>query len=234
MPANHCAAVADDGRDVGEGLDVVDQRRVAPQPAFGGIGGRGRGVPRLPSTDAISAVSSPHTNAPAPSRISTRKLKRVSADVVAQQAQPLRLPDGESSAASPPADIPRGSRCIPCCAPTAYAAIAMPSSTRCGSLSSTARSMNAPGIAFVGVADDVLRPRSPGLGHRAPLQAGRDSPRRRVRAGRSWMICSITSAGSSSVSACDQRVVAVRARCNPRSAPDRSRRSSPARSSSVP
>ena len=34
-------------------------------------------MPRLPSIDAISAVSSPQTNAPAPSRMSTWKLKRV-------------------------------------------------------------------------------------------------------------------------------------------------------------
>ena len=36
------------------------------RPATEGNGGRGRGMPRLPSTEAISAVSSPQTNAPAP------------------------------------------------------------------------------------------------------------------------------------------------------------------------
>ena len=41
------------------------------RPDTAGYGGRGRGVPRPPSIDAISAVSSPHTNAPAPSRTST-------------------------------------------------------------------------------------------------------------------------------------------------------------------
>jgi hypothetical protein len=46
----------------------------AHNPATAGYGGRGRGVPRLPSTEAIRAVSSPHTNAPAPTRISTSKL----------------------------------------------------------------------------------------------------------------------------------------------------------------
>ena len=40
-------------------------------PETAGYGGRGRGVPRPPSTEAISAVSSPHTNAPAPRRTST-------------------------------------------------------------------------------------------------------------------------------------------------------------------
>ncbi len=36
-------------------------------PLVAGNGGRTRGMPRLPSIEAISAVSSPHTNAPAPS-----------------------------------------------------------------------------------------------------------------------------------------------------------------------
>ena len=36
------------------------------RPDTAGNGGRGRGMPRLPSTEAMSAVSSPQTNAPAP------------------------------------------------------------------------------------------------------------------------------------------------------------------------
>src|SRR5579871_3513129 len=36
-------------------------------PFCAGNGGRGRGLPATPSRDAISAVSSPRTNAPAPS-----------------------------------------------------------------------------------------------------------------------------------------------------------------------
>ncbi len=40
----------------------------SPQSPFcAGNGGRGRGMPRLPSMEARSAVSSPHTKAPAPS-----------------------------------------------------------------------------------------------------------------------------------------------------------------------
>src|SRR5690606_25376784 len=35
------------------------------RPAVAGNGGLGRGMPRLPSIEAISAVSSPQTNAPA-------------------------------------------------------------------------------------------------------------------------------------------------------------------------
>ena len=48
------------------------------RPATAGYGGRGVGVPRPPSMEAISAVSSPHTNAPAPSRMSTSKPNSVS------------------------------------------------------------------------------------------------------------------------------------------------------------
>ena len=57
-------------------------------PSIAGYGGRGRGVPRLPSTDAISAVSSPQTNAPAPSRRSMRKLKRV--PQILEPSKPIR------------------------------------------------------------------------------------------------------------------------------------------------
>ena len=48
------------------------------KPETAGKGGRGRGIPRLPSMDAISAVSSPHTKAPAPSLICSLKLKPLS------------------------------------------------------------------------------------------------------------------------------------------------------------
>jgi len=39
---------------------------LAHRPATAGKGGRGRGMPRLPSMEVISAVSSPQTKAPAP------------------------------------------------------------------------------------------------------------------------------------------------------------------------
>ena len=39
------------------------------KPLFAGNGGFGRGIPLSPSIDAIRAVSSPQTNAPAPSLI---------------------------------------------------------------------------------------------------------------------------------------------------------------------
>ena len=46
-------------------------------PQFAGNGGFNLGLPLLPSIDSKSAVSSPQTNAPAPSLISKSKLKSV-------------------------------------------------------------------------------------------------------------------------------------------------------------
>ena len=45
------------------------------RPFWAGNGGRGRGCPRRPSMEAKSAVSSPQTNAPAPSNTWRRKEK---------------------------------------------------------------------------------------------------------------------------------------------------------------
>ena len=46
-------------------------------PEFAGNGGFNLGSPLFPSTDSINAVSSPHTNAPAPSLTSKSKLNPV-------------------------------------------------------------------------------------------------------------------------------------------------------------
>ena len=45
------------------------------KPAIAGNGGRDFGIPRFPSIDAIRAVSSPQTNAPAPSFMVISKSK---------------------------------------------------------------------------------------------------------------------------------------------------------------
>ncbi len=44
------------------------------KPCWAGKGGRGEGLPAFPSMDAIRAVSSPQTKAPAPVTISISKL----------------------------------------------------------------------------------------------------------------------------------------------------------------
>ena len=63
-------------------------------PDTAGYGGRGLGVPRPPSMDAMSAVSSPHTNAPAPSRTSTSNANS-------------RVQHGRAEVAAPPGLVDR-------------------------------------------------------------------------------------------------------------------------------
>ena len=48
------------------GLNIMEVGQFQ-SPLVAGNGGRARGIPRRPSIEAMSAVSSPHTNAPAPS-----------------------------------------------------------------------------------------------------------------------------------------------------------------------
>src|ERR1035438_7520867 len=106
------------------------------KPGSTGYGGRSLGMPRLPSRDWISAVSSPHTKAPAPSRTSSCNAPSNPRSSACWMAARVCLTASGYSA--------RMYR-YPWVAPTACAAMAKPSSTRCGSLSSTRRSMNAPG-----------------------------------------------------------------------------------------
>ena len=53
------AAVDDDVGTFEQRLDVVDQRRAAVEARIAGNGGFSRGLPRLPSSESSSAVSSP-------------------------------------------------------------------------------------------------------------------------------------------------------------------------------
>ena len=55
-------------------------------PFCAGNGGRGRGRPASPSSDAISAVSSPQTNAPAPSTSLDVELEAAAQDVLPQHS----------------------------------------------------------------------------------------------------------------------------------------------------
>ena len=64
------SALAQDVGNTGQSLDVVDDGGFRPRPPFtAGKGGRGRGIPRLPSMEFSRAVSSPQTKAPAPRRM---------------------------------------------------------------------------------------------------------------------------------------------------------------------
>ena len=69
------------------------------RPEAAGYGGLGLGVPRPPWMEAIRAVSSPHTKAPAPMRTSTWKSKAVPKMSSAEQARSLGLADALVSAA---------------------------------------------------------------------------------------------------------------------------------------
>ena len=146
IAANHSPPLRMIGGDVGEGLDVVDQRRIAPQAATRpGYGGRGRGWPRSPSIDAISAVSSPQTNAPG-----AQPDLDVEGELRARRcslpSKPERFACGwRSSAARPPAGIRRGRRRSPCSRRPRRRRSPCPRARGADRDSSTARSMNAPG-----------------------------------------------------------------------------------------
>ena len=103
-------------------------------------------MPRRPSIEAISAVSSPQTNAPAPSHDSSRKpkpLPRMSLAEAARAPRPARSP---RACAAPPAGTRRGCRRYPRCAPTAYGGDGQPFDHAVrDTTSSIMRSMNAPG-----------------------------------------------------------------------------------------
>src|ERR1035438_10548629 len=77
MLANHLPPLRTIGATLAYVSTLFSSVGLPHNPLTAGYGGRGFGVPRRPSIDAISAVSSPHTNAPAPSRISTSKLNVV-------------------------------------------------------------------------------------------------------------------------------------------------------------
>ena len=64
-------------------------------PLVAGNGGRTRGMPRLPSMEAMSAVSSPQTKAPAPSFSLTWKLWVLPRMRSPEEAALLRLGDGD-------------------------------------------------------------------------------------------------------------------------------------------
>src|SRR5208283_1136511 len=109
-----------------------------------GNGGFARDIPRNPSIDAMSAVSSPQTNAPTPSFTRISKLKPV-LKIFLPRYPPARACFiaifNRSTARGYSARI----YTYPFEDPIAYAPIIIPSRTECGLPSITARSMNAPG-----------------------------------------------------------------------------------------
>ena len=113
-------AVADDPRHAGQRLDVVDERRLArASPACAGYGGRSRGMPRRPSSDWISAVSSPQTNAPAPSRTCSVKLNALPRMRSPSKPAAVGRLDGRAHVPHRERVLARGCRGSPRAAPTA-------------------------------------------------------------------------------------------------------------------
>ena len=64
--ANHCAPLANSRGRLARVSTLLMTVGLSNRPRTAGKGGRGRGMPRLPSMLLMSAVSSPQTNAPAP------------------------------------------------------------------------------------------------------------------------------------------------------------------------
>ncbi|MBT9165978.1 MAG: hypothetical protein DDT25_00642 [Chloroflexi bacterium] len=70
---NHCAPSSIITGTAARVLTLLILDGFPSSPEAAGNGGRGRGMPRRPSIEAIKAVSSPQTKAPAPSLISISK-----------------------------------------------------------------------------------------------------------------------------------------------------------------
>ena len=103
-------AVVDDVRHVAQVLTLLMLVGLPHSPRSAGKGGRGRGSPMRPSIDAISAVSSPQTNAPAPSWMCTSKLNPEPRMFWPSRPQLLRLARPPCESRRPPADIRGGCR----------------------------------------------------------------------------------------------------------------------------
>ena len=103
----------------------------------------------------MSEVSSPQTKAPAPSRISQLKREIAAEDLVSQQAQLLRLGNGDLQAVDgqgifgPAVDVALGG-------PDGVGADGHALQHRVGVALQDAPVHEGPGVAFVGVADDVF------------------------------------------------------------------------------
>ena len=114
------------------------------KPFSAGKGGFNRGMPLSPSREAIRAVSSPHTKAPAPAFMRRSKLK-----LLPNIFLPRKPFSRASSMALLSLVMARGysarTYTTPSSLPMAYAPISMPSISVCGSPSITALSINAPG-----------------------------------------------------------------------------------------
>ncbi len=203
------AAVADDRGDVGEGLDVVDERRTAPQTRDGRVR-RARAAAAAAALDRRDqrGLLAADERAGAEPHLDLEARTRCRAMPSPEVAGPAGLADRLAQPADHERVLGRGSRRSPRWPRRRRPAIAMPSSTRCGSLSRTLRSMNAPGSPSSALQMTYfLSP--PALAGEAPLQAGGVAGAAAAAQAAADVISSRTSAGVISVSARPQRPVAA-------------------------
>ncbi len=111
--AEPVGALADDPGMVASVSTLLSTEGLPHRPFWAGNGGRGRGSPRLPSMEVMSAVSSPQTKAPEPWAMWMSKLEVGAQDVLAQQAVVVAGLRWRCPGAPGPADTRPGSRCSP-------------------------------------------------------------------------------------------------------------------------
>jgi len=181
-----------------EGLSV--------NPFSAGNGGLRRGIPRLPSSDSMSAVSSPHTNAPAPALMRSSQ-----ENPEPRMSAPRRLAAVASLMAFSRRTIASGYSARTYTnaleAPIAYAAMSMPSMREWGSPSMSARSMNAPGSPSSAL---QMRYFSPPFALRAAFHlnhVGNPAPPRPARP--DTLISSITCSGDIAAAPSLPRILAI-------------------------
>ena len=182
IAANQCAAVEDDLRDVREGLDVVEDCRLLPQPLM-------RRERRARPRHAALALDRGHqrrllaaderARAQRRSRCRSRSPCRGCPCPAARTRAPAAI---ARSAARSPAGTPRGCRCSPGAAPMARAAIDHPLDHRVRVALEHRAVHERARIALVGVADRRTSA-SPRLPRRTSTSARSGSRRRRGRAG---------------------------------------------------
>ena len=146
MPANQSPPLRMIGGDVRVRLDVVDQRRQPHRPDSAGIRRtRARRAPPAFDRGDQRGLLAAHERAGAVPDVDRRSRSGVSMIAAPRYPGVRRLRGSPLRSRSPPADTRRGSTRSPRWRRRRRRRSPCPSSTRYGSLSSTLRSMNAPG-----------------------------------------------------------------------------------------
>ena len=156
---------------------------LAQRPCSTVRGGLTRGMPRLPSMEAVRALPSPQTNAPAPRLTWMPEGKAAAQDMLAQKAQLLGLCDGGLQAADGQG-ILRADVDVALVGPGGHARDHHALQHAVGVALHDGAVHEGAGVALVAVADHVLRARHSGGATLVPLPARRGSRRRPGPGGR--------------------------------------------------